>query len=258
MWIFADKQCAVFVLDLSRSAAVPERILAGASGMSLTVDRYAAYKALAKDGSVTLAFCWLHSRRDFIDLCKAHPQLAAWAGLIIRSINDLMKLNAKRLEAIAEGVPDKIALLQERVENTAEGMFGYTADLLSDGRPMLGRQKKALESFIRHKDGLMQFVWDPLLPMSNNHAEQLLRGVALARNNYLGARAEWSGHLAACSMTIIKTAELNGLNPFAYIKLCLDECSKNASSPLTAEQAEALLPWRLSEEAIQASSLRSG
>jgi len=48
LWVFKAQQAVVYVLDPSRSAAVPGRALAGADGGILSVDRYAAYRKFAR------------------------------------------------------------------------------------------------------------------------------------------------------------------------------------------------------------------
>ena len=69
LWVTRSKSVVFFVLDPSRSAAVPGAHFAGLqSGQCIIVcDRYGAYKKLARLSEVILlAFCWAHVRRDFI------------------------------------------------------------------------------------------------------------------------------------------------------------------------------------------------
>ena len=53
-----------FVYSGDRATSSPALHLASYRGV-LQVDGYGAYKALAKDGAVDLAFCWSHARRYF-------------------------------------------------------------------------------------------------------------------------------------------------------------------------------------------------
>ena len=43
------------------------------------VDRYSAYKAMAKVLQIVLAFCWVHVRRDFLKVASSWPQYESWA-----------------------------------------------------------------------------------------------------------------------------------------------------------------------------------
>ena len=61
--------CGVLPLDPSRSAAAAAKLFGEtAPDTVLVCDRYSAYKKLARElaGSVVLAWCWSHQRRDFI------------------------------------------------------------------------------------------------------------------------------------------------------------------------------------------------
>ena len=57
------------------------------------VDRYSAYKAMAqvKDGTIVLAFCWAHVRRDFVRVGKGWPELKTWALAWLRRIRELYR-----------------------------------------------------------------------------------------------------------------------------------------------------------------------
>ena len=59
LWVFKAERAVCFVLDPSRSAAVPARTLDGCVGGILSVDRYAAYGKFARGvPGMRLALCW--------------------------------------------------------------------------------------------------------------------------------------------------------------------------------------------------------
>jgi transposase len=98
-WVFHCPSVIHFVLDPSRSAAVPIRELSGSAGGIIICDRYSAYKKLARVlAHFILAFCWAHQRRDFLELANAHPDLSAWALAWVEQIGELYHLNGWRLE----------------------------------------------------------------------------------------------------------------------------------------------------------------
>ncbi len=79
LWIFRNHESVVYKIDPNRSARViKEHFGSEHSGGILNVDRYSAYKAIAKAGLFVLAFCWAHVRRDFLEYAKAYPQHEAW------------------------------------------------------------------------------------------------------------------------------------------------------------------------------------
>ena len=98
LWALSGPHTIVFVLDASRSHAVPEDHYRAESRGVLVVDRYAAYKAMiwVKDGVIVLAFCWSHVKRDFIRVGKGWPELKPWALEWLRRIRLLYQLNHRR------------------------------------------------------------------------------------------------------------------------------------------------------------------
>src|SRR5436309_1013467 len=103
LWVFLSADTVVFVLDVSRSRRVPQEHLpqeSEATGVMM-VDRLASYKAMSqvKNGTLVLAYCWAHVRRDFIGVGKAWPELKDWALAWLRRIRDLYRLHSEGLRA---------------------------------------------------------------------------------------------------------------------------------------------------------------
>ena len=67
------KPAILFTYDPSRSAAVPERLLAGFDG-ALVSDGYEAYRRVARLRGIEHLCCWAHARRKFMDAKKAQPK----------------------------------------------------------------------------------------------------------------------------------------------------------------------------------------
>ena len=88
----------VFTLDPTRSARVPKQHFATVTGGVVSVDRYSAYKRLAKDTALVLSFCWVHVRRDFITVAHERDDQEEWAEQWLADIATLYHLNDERLE----------------------------------------------------------------------------------------------------------------------------------------------------------------
>jgi transposase len=99
LWAFNSKDTVVYVLDASRSHRVPEDHYPADFVGVLMVDRYSAYKAMAqvKNGTLILAFCWAHVRRDFVRLGKGWSELHAWVLHWLQRIRELYRLQRERL-----------------------------------------------------------------------------------------------------------------------------------------------------------------
>jgi hypothetical protein len=76
---------------------------------------------------------------------------------------------------------------------------------------------KAIEYCLRRSQALTCYVDDGSLPIDNNWAENQMRPWALGRKNWLFAGSLESGQQAAIVISLIQSARLNGLDPYAYL-----------------------------------------
>jgi transposase len=252
LWVFHAADVVVFVLSPGRSHEVPEEHFGPVEEGILVVDRYAAYPAMAqvKDGTIVLAFCWAHVRRDFLTVARSWPEQEAWALEWVERIGALYACNGRRLEAPRatplftardQEVRQRVATLeQQREQELAEAELHPA-------------RRKVLESLRHHWGGLTVFVEHPEVPMDNNTAERSERGPVVGRKNYYGSGAIWSGRLAAMLFSLFQTLALWGINPRVWLTAYLRACAEAGGQP--PAQPEALLPWNLSEEQRQAWSL---
>jgi transposase len=241
LWVFNSEDTVVYILDDSRSHQVPEDHYPPQAGGVLMVDRYSAYKAMCqvKNGTLILAYCWAHVRRDFVRVGKGWPELKSWALEWLRRIRDLYRWNRLRLANPADfaaqaGLEQAVAAMRQQLETEL-------ADLAL--RTPAG---KVLTSLQEHWLGLTLFVDDPRIPMDNNLSERRLRGPALGRKNYYGSGALWSGRLAATCFSILATLKLWQINPRLWLNWYLQSCA--AAGSKAPNDIEPFLPWNLSED----------
>ena len=100
LWTSVGGDVAYFHIDASRSAEAAQKLFAGAMLHTVIVcDRYSACKKLARlrGGLVTLAWCWVHQRRDFIKCAAGQVQLTAWRRAWLERIASSYRLNEARL-----------------------------------------------------------------------------------------------------------------------------------------------------------------
>jgi transposase len=245
LWVLSGPDTVVYVLDASRSHAVPEGHYRAESRGVLVVDRYSASKAMiwVKDGVIVLAFCWSHVRRDFIRVGKGWPELKTWALEWLRRIRVLYQLNHRRLEtengSAAFGETD--GCLRQAV---AEMKIQRETELARTDLPTPCR--KVLESLTEHWEGLTLFVDDPRIPMDNNTSERRARGPAVARKNFYGSGSLWSGQLAAAAFSIFATLALWKLNPRKWLTWYFEHCA--AAGGKVPGDIQGFLPWNLSQE----------
>ncbi|GJL73840.1 MAG: hypothetical protein NMNS01_30390 [Nitrosomonas sp.] len=84
------------------------------------------------------------------------------------------------------------------------------------------------------------------MPIDNNPAENIIRPIAVGKKNWLFVGSERAGQRAAAIQTLFGTAQLNGINPAAWLKQTLEKLPTWPNSridellPLTTEFIEAL------------------
>jgi transposase len=245
LWASLSQDTVVYLLDPSRAHEVPENHYQAEARGTLVVDRFSAYKAMSqvKQGSMVLAFCWSHVRRDFIRVGKGWPQLKTWALEWLRRIRLLYRLNDRRLAVEKDSAAFREAddFLRQAVAEmkTQMGTELARADLATPCR-------KAMESLQEHWEGLTRFVDDMRIPMDNNASERRERGPAVARKNFYGSGSRWSGQLAAAAFSIFGTLSMWKLNPRKWLTWYFEQCAV-AGGKVPAD-IQAFLPWTISEE----------
>jgi transposase len=193
-----------------------------------------------KDGTLVLAFCWAHVRRDFIRVGKGWPELKTWALEWLRRIRGLYWLNDRRL-AVQKDLAAFAAADGSLRQAVAEMKAPMETEL---GRGDLATPcRKALESLHEHWEGLTRFVDDLRIPMDNNASERRARGPAVARKNFYGSGSLWSGQQAAAMFSILATLSLWKLNPRKWLTWYFERCA--AAGGKVPTEIQSFLPWNL-------------
>jgi transposase len=278
LWVFHAADVVVFVLSPTRAHEVPEAHFGAEAEGYVMVDRYSAYKAMTqvKAGTLILAFCWAHVRRDFLRVQKGNPEHDSWAAAWVQRIGRLYHLNDQRLQALAPptGSPSRVEPLtpavsepqpqapaQPKSQRPVEPVMRTAAEqvlrahveamaqqrdeeLAQDQLPL--PQRKVLESLKNHWAGLTVFLDHPEVPLDNNTAERAERGPVVGRKNYYGSGAEWSGRLATMLFGLFQTLSLSQINPKLWLSAYLNGCA--AAGGKAPEDAVRYLPWNLSDQ----------
>jgi transposase len=244
LWVFKSESVSVFILDQTRSAQVPREHLANINELSfLSVDRYSAYKVIKKEkeGTLLLAYCWTHVRRDFLAVATGHPSLESWASDWVDDIGTLYHINNERIQA-----DDPLNSPQQQKLETAINAMAEKADRQLADDTLHSKCEKVLISLHEHWDGLTIFVDHPEIPMDNNTAERELRGPAVGRKNFYGSGAVWSGQLAAMLFTILRSALLWNINPKYWVEVFFAACAANGGKP--PDDITRFLPWNMNPD----------
>ncbi len=245
LWAFQSATAIAFELDPSRSHRVPDDHFQGVEGGILLVDRYAGYKAmqLVKEGTIRLAFCWAHVRRDFVAVGKSWPKLNSWALEWLLEIREFYHLNRQRL--LCRHDPTAFAVQDRTLRDVVDAMSAKR-DEQSSRKDLHPACRKTLASLSEHWNGLTLFVEHPDVPMDNNRTERTQRGPVVGRKNYYGSGSLWSGKLTAMLFSVFATLKLHGINPRQWLTRYLEACA--AAGGKAPENVADFLPWNMSEE----------
>jgi len=247
LWIFHNTETVVYKIHPTRSSeALIEYFGEDHAGGTLNVDRYSAYKVIAKNGLFILAFCWAHVRRDFLKHAKGYPEQTTWALAWVEQIGKIYHINNERIAH-----KPKSKLFHEKdneLKKAISDMKKEFAEQLADTN-LLPSAKKLLKSLNKHWGGLTIFVDRPEIPMDNNTAERGLRNPVVGRKIYHGSGSIWSAELAAALFTLFKTLKLWKINIHTWLLAYFHECALIGG--MSPENINKFLPWEMSEEKRQ-------
>ena len=217
----------------------------------IVCDRYSAYKRLARlrEGKVTLAFCWSHMRRDFVECAAGQVRLTDWCQEWIERIASIYRLNEARLAHYDPGLERQTPAFdaaQGALKQTLDGLFAEAEQELA-GLSDQAREDKALRSLVNHREGgLCVFVDRPQVPLDNNLAERVLRGLAIGRRLSFGSDSENGARFTAVMYSVVGTLSMNGIDVLRWLEAWLEPCAKNAGR--APDDLSPWLPWSMSEE----------
>lgn len=194
-----------FFYSPDRKGMRPAAHLAGFSGF-LQADAYAGYDRLYEGGRIIEVGCWAHARRKVFDVFEATGSPIAEAALA-----SIKRLYA--IEARIRGQPPDRRHAARQAE--AAPLLARFRDWLVEQRaklPPRGGLSLAFGYILGHWQALARFITDGRLEADNNAAENVLRGIALGRKNFLFAGSDAGGENAAILYMLIETAKLKPLS----------------------------------------------
>ena len=239
-WAGLDPPAAVYFYSPDRKAERPASHLSGFRGV-LQVDGYAGFERLTATGSVVLAACWAHVRRRFYEFHQATGSPIAAEAL--RHIAELYKVEAT---------------IRGKAANERQLARGYDFAAHRRGHEALARTGTEPHSTQWRSCRRHPLCPRPLagpLPVPRRWPGGSRQQSRRARNPACGARSQ--NHLFAGSdgggdrwatvCSLIATAKLNGVDPFAYFKDVLARLA--AGHPMS--RLDELLPWAWQPEGYQ-------
>lgn len=225
-----------------RGATHADTLYAGVKpGAALMSDGYEVYGGIAAANGLTHLGCWAHCRRYFVEAEAVMPKMARGpeqpATQFISAIGELYAVESRAhdLEAV---VRRKLRDEQSRpILQRIETMLLKHLHAVVPGS-LLG---KALHYLSAQWPRLIRYVENGAWPIDNNLCENAIRPFVIGRRNWLFADTVAGAHASANLYSLVETCKANGVDPYVY----LVSLFRKLPTAKTADDFEALLPWRL-------------
>ena len=247
VWAYVTPQhspikAVVYDFAQGRGSEHPNAFLKGFKG-KLICDGYNGYKPLFGRGVIEVG-CMAHARRKFHELHVTGQSLISIEALelfqtlyaVEREIDEQFERNQTPMPRDAQIVRQ---VRQEKAKPVADKLYAWLQ------QKRLGTTKnasitKAIEYCLKRWQALTRYLEDGNLPIdmrstASQGAE--MRPWALGRKNWLFAGSLESGQRAANVMSLVQSARLNGLDPYAYLADVLSRLPTHPDS-----QIDELLP----------------
>jgi transposase len=231
-WNGPEPPAAVYFYSPDRRAERPAAHLTKFKGI-VQVDGYPGFERLTERGNIALAACWAHARRKFYDVHEATSSPVA-----AEALSRIAELYA--IEASIRGQPAQArqATRQAKALPLVQAMKIWLEAQLNRIPP-----KGALADAIRYSlarwEALCRFLNDGRIELDNNTVERAIRPIALGRKNHLFAGSDGGAARWAVVASLLATAKLNDIEPFAYLRDVLERMSNG--HPMA--RLDNLLPW---------------
>jgi len=191
----------VFDFRMGRDREGPRKWLGNFDGM-LQTDGYAAYDHDIGGSKMVHAACWAHARRYFVDAIKLNKQDVA-SVRIVALMDELFAIDARaRNEKM-----DNSARAALRLEEAPRLLDIIHEQILAMSKTALPKSAvgKACSYTLRLWKRLTIFLEHPQLELSNNLAENSMRGVALGRRNWIHIGSKQAGPKVAAILSVVES-----------------------------------------------------
>jgi len=256
MWVFCggtpDRKAVVYQYHPTRSGQAPLDFLGDYKGY-VQSDAFSGYEQVArKDGIVHLG-CWVHARRNFMDVVKARKKnrggKSPTKGLADEALDFIKNLYGIEKWARDQALSyDEIYQLRQNKSKPILEHFKLWLEANHPLTPPKGLLGKAIQYALNHWEKLIVYIEDGRLKPDNNVAENAIRPFVLGRKAWLFSGAPQGAEASATFFTLIETAKANGHEPYAYLRYIFEKL------PLVKgmQDYETLLPWNLDPVTVAA------
>jgi len=205
---------------------------------TLVSDQYAGYDAVL-DARVfpgrTAAGCVAHARRKFEELTKPGAGASPVALEALQRLARIYHVEGHLEGMTAEQRLDGRQHLSRPLWEELHAWLRLERSRVAEG----SRIAQAIDYSLNHWPALTRHLHDGAVPIDNNLIERQIKPWKLGAKNWLFVGSELAGQRAAVVMSLVQSAKLNGLEPWAYLR---DVLARIHSHP--SQRIDELLPHR--------------
>jgi len=185
LWIFINKEIALYVIQRERSSDVPIDVLGNQKDKFITTDRHSAYNVLVEKTGCLQQVCWTHLIRNSKDLAEHHQE----AKYIHKRMKYIYR-KAKERKISKEKLLRWIDYIASR-SYTSKEVFRFVKSICRN-----------------HREDLFRFVDNPEVESTNNLAERGLRHAVVMRKVSGGSKSKKGADTTAQLLSVTQTIKM--------------------------------------------------
>lgn len=249
MWVYHtyDRLGAppIFIYDYhkGRDSDIPREFLKDFKGILVT-DGYQVYHKVANErpDELKVAGCWEHAKRKFAELVKSLKGKSLTGSVAAEAVKRITAIyhvdNMGRNMSDAERLEHR----QKNVKPLVDAYFDWLGNIETASLDKSGHLYGAIMYSLNQEQYLRVFLDEPIVPMTNNDAEQSIRKFCVGKHSWHIISTKKGAQSSAVLYSIAETARANGLKPFEYCQYLLEQILEHDEDP-PEEYLDDLMPW---------------
>ena len=186
-------------------------------------------------------YCWVHARRNFMDIIKAldnKQKAVSKSQRMVDMIDELLHLEKKWRDDLIS--PNEIKNKRNSPDylDKLASIKNYLDNIDASPSSPLG---KARDYMLKRWDGFTNYLKDGHIEMTNNISERAVKPFVIARKNFLFSFTKNGADSSAIYFSIQQTARANGYDPGEFTEMLLTKLRYSS----TEEEIDALMPWNI-------------
>ena len=206
-WVFRGPAGVYHVIRPSRGEDVITEVMGDARAHNWVSD---CWSPQLRAPAEHFQLCLAHQLRNLQRLVESCPCLR-WARQMQAVLREAIHLGKRRSALTASGFQRRVSEIESKLQRLIDRPVQTP-----QARPLLKRYRK-------HRQHLLRFLHDPLVPHHNNDCERSLRASVVHRKVTGGFRSAWGAQAYAAIASVVDTAKLQNRSVFETLVNLMDK-----------------------------------